>query len=176
MENSTANSKKIILNYGAILGVISILLGVIMYVTNAYLSPSFIYNIIGFLILAGTIWLGVEAYKKENNGYLSIKDALKVGVGIALIGGIIGAIWLLLLIFVIEPDYMTQLGDLQREQMIERFPDMPQSQIDQSMEMAGKFSSPWIITAFSLIGNIFFGFLIALVVGLIKKNKNPYEA
>ncbi|MDT0676285.1 DUF4199 domain-containing protein [Autumnicola musiva] len=176
MENPNANSKKIILNYGVILGVISILLGVIMYVTNAYLNPSFIYTVVGFLILAGVIWMGTDAYKKENGGFLSVKEALKIGVGIALIGGILGALWMLLLIFVIEPDYMSQMSDLQREQMMESFPDMPQSQIDQSMEMAGKFSSPWIITAVSLIGNIFFGFLIALVVGFIKRNKNPYEA
>jgi hypothetical protein len=43
------------------------------------------------------------------------------------------------------------------------------------MEMNAKFSSPWIVAAFAIIGNLFFGFIIALIAGLIMKNKNPQD-
>lgn len=176
METQKAESKKHILSYGLLLGVLSLVLGVIMYVTNSYLKPSFVYSIIGFLILITCISLGIKAFKKDNNGYLSLSDALKIGMGVALIGGIIGAIWILLLTQVLEPDYMSQMAEVQRQTMAERFPDMTESQMNNAMEMSAKFSSPWITMAISLIGNLFFGFLIALVAGLIMKNKNPYEA
>ena len=176
MENPQPNSKKIILNYGLMLGLISVLLGVVMYVTNAYLNPSFVYSLIGFAILVVFITLGINAYKKENANYLSIKEALKIGVGISLIGGLISMIWMLLLMFVIEPEFMSQLADVQREQIDSQYPNMTDEQKQNALEMSAKFSSPWIMAAFSLIGNLFFGLLISLVVGLIKKNKNPYEA
>lgn len=176
MENPKPNSKKIIINYGLMLGLISVLLGVVMYVTNAYLNPSFIYSLVGFVILIVFIFLGINAYKKENAGYLSIKEALKIGVGISLIGGLIGMVWMLLLMFVVEPEFMNQLADVQREQIDEQYPNMTDAQKQNALEMSAKFSSPWIMAAFSLVGNLFFGLLISLVVGLIKKNKNPYEA
>jgi len=176
MENPQPDSKKIILNYGLMLGLVSVLLGVVMYVTNAYLNPSFIYTLVGFVILIVFITLGINAFKKENGGYLSIKEALKIGVGISLIAGIIGVVWMLLLMFVIEPDYINQMADVQRDQIDKQYPNMTDAQKQNALEMSSKFNSPWILAAFSLIGNLFFGLIISLVVGLIKKNKNPYEA
>ena len=76
---------------------------------------------------------------------------------------------------VLEPDYMSQMADVQRTQMTENFPNMSESQINDAMEMNAKFSSPWIVAAFAIIGNLFFGFIIALIAGLIMKNKNPQD-
>ncbi|HEY9183742.1 MAG TPA: DUF4199 domain-containing protein [Salegentibacter sp.] len=176
MEIQKTDSKGIIINYGVLLGILSVVLGVIMYVTNAYLNPSFYFSVASFLIMVAIIVLGIRTYKKANQTYLSLTEALKLGLGIALIGGIIGAIWQLLLMTVIEPDYMMQMADVQREVMLERFPNMTDSQIDDAMAMNEKFSSPWIMMAIAIIGSLFFGFFISLVAGLIMKNKNPYEA
>ncbi len=170
MENDKASSKKIIINYGVILGIVSVLLGVVMYVTNVYTDPHWIFSVIGFLILIGVITYGIKAYKTSNNGFLELTDALKVGIGIALIGGIIGAIWTLLLTSVIEPEYTQQVMEVQREKLLEN-PDMTEAMVDQSIEMMEKFSSPYISIAFSIIGSLFFGFIISLFAGLIMKKK-----
>ncbi len=75
----------------------------------------------------------------------------------------------------IEPDYMSQMMEVNREKMIEAQPDMTESQLNAAEEMTAKFSSPLIVVAFSLIGNLFFGLIISLIVGLIMKNKNPMQ-
>lgn len=175
MEIQKAEAKKFVLNYGVLLGILSIIMGVVMYVTNAYLSPSFIYTVIGFLILVVVITLAIKAYKAENGGYLGLGEALKVGIGVAVIGGIISAIWSFILMNYIEPDFMSQMMELQREQMVETNPDMTESQLEAAMEMGAKFSSPWLLLAIALIGNLFFGLIISLVVGLIMKKENPYK-
>lgn len=176
MEKSKANSKSIILNYGLLLGILSVVLGVILYVTNAYLDPNWIYGIIGFLITVGVIVLGINAFKKQNQNFLSLKEAIKIGLGITLIGGIISVIWQLVLMNVLEPNYMEQLANIQREQMTDNFPNMSDSQINDAMAMNAKFSSAWIIAAIALIGSLFQGLIIGLIAGLIMKNKNPQDA
>ncbi len=175
MENQQATAKKFVLNYGLLLGIVSVIFGVIMYVTNVYLDPGVIYSAIGFLVLIVIITLGIKAFKTENDGYLSLGEALKVGIGVAVIGGIITAVWSFVLMNYIEPEYMNQIMEVQREKMIEMQPNMTESQLEAASEMTSKMSSPLMIMAFSLIGNLFFGLVISLIAGLIMKNKNPME-
>ncbi len=175
MENQQATAKKFVLNYGVMLGIISVIYGVIMYVTNVYLDPSITYGIISYLIVIVLVTLAIKAFKAENGGFLSLSEALKVGIGVAVIGGIIAAIWTFALTTYIEPNLMNDVMETTREKMIEAQPDMSEAQIDAAMGMTSKLSSPPIAFALSLVGNLFFGLIISLIVGLIMKNKNPME-
>lgn len=170
MENEKAPTKKIIINYGILLGIVSVVLGAVLYVTNSYTDPHWIFSVIGFLILIVVIALGLKAYKNTNRGYLTLVDALKIGIGIALIGGVIGSIWTLTLTTVIEPDYTQQVLEAQREKLLEN-PNMTEEIAEQSIAMMEKFSSPYISIAFSIIGSLFFGFIISLISGLIMQKK-----
>lgn len=176
METAKTEVKKFVLNYGVLLGIVSVLMGVVTYVTNAHLKPNMLINIIGFLILVVVIILGIKAFKSQNAGYLSLGEALKIGVGIALIGGIFSAIWMLILMNFLEPEYMNQMAEIQRETMVETNPNMTDQQLDAAMEMAAKFSSPWISMAIVIIGNMFLGLIISLIAGLVMKKENPYTA
>ena len=111
----------------------------------------------------------IKAFKKANGGFLTLGEALKVGIGTALIGGLIGVIWTLLLTNVLEPDYMQQVMEVQKEKMLDQ--GLSEEQIEASAEMMEKFSSPLISVAASLIGNLFFGFIISLIGGLIMQKK-----
>ena len=176
METQQAKASKFILNYGVVLGIIMVVLGVIMYVANAHLNPHWSYSVITFLIFIAVLSFGIKAFKKENGGFLTLGEAIKVGVGIALIGGIIGAIWSFVLTTFIEPDFYVQMAEIQREQMIERFPEMTDQQLENAAEMNAKFTKPWFTFAISIVSNLLLGLLVGLVAGLIMKQKRPYEA
>lgn len=176
MENQKTEAKQFVLNYGILLGILTVVMGVIMYVTNAYLEPSIIYSIIIYLILIVVISLGIKAFKTENGGFLSIGEALKVGIGVAVVGGIISALWSFVLMNYLEPDYMAQMTELSRDRLVEVNPNMTESQIEAAMEFNQRFSSPYFIMAVTLIGNLFFGFIISLIAGIIMKKENPYNA
>ncbi len=171
MENETISTKKIIINYGVILGILSVLMGVVVYIMDGYAKQNWVHTVVGLAIITGVIIYGIKAFKTANGGFLKLGEALKIGVGIALIGGIITVIWTILLMTTIEPGIVDQINEVQREQMLERFPDMPQEQLDQSLEMAKKFTSPYMISAFSLIWSLFIGFIISLVAGLAMQKK-----
>ncbi len=176
METQKTEAKKFVLNYGVLLGILAVLMGVITYVMNLHLNPGVVFNIIGFLVIVVVIALAIKAFKQENNGFLRLGEAIKVGVGVALIGGIISALWMFLLINFIEPDYMVQMEEFQREMMVEQNPNMTEDQLEQSMEFVTKFNSPIISMAVVLITYMFLGLIISLIIGLIMKKENPYLA
>jgi len=176
MEIQKADSKKFIINYGLLLGIVSVILGVVIYVTNAYLNPSWIYSVISIAIPIVIITLGIKAYKTANGGYLGLGEAIKVGLGIAVIGVIITAIWTLLVMTVIEPEYMNNVMAGQRDKMMETNPNMTESQMNAAMEITSKFSSPWIAMAMNIVWSLFSGLIISLISGLVMKKENPYKA
>lgn len=175
MENKQISSKKTILQYGILLGITLVLLGVILYVTNTYKDPHWSLSIVSILIIVLVISLGIKAYKTANNGFLTLSEALKTGIGIALIGGIIAALWSFILTTVIEPQYIQQVLEIQKEKMIAQNPNFSQEQIDQGMAIAKKFTSPYMSIAFSMIGSLFFGFIISLFAGLIMQRKPDFN-
>jgi len=169
MEAQKTSAKKFIINYGVLLGILSVLLGAVIYITNSYTDPHWIFSVLGVVVLIGVIVYAIKAFKKANGGFLTLGEALKVGIGTALIGGLIGVIWTLLLTNVLEPDYMQQVMEVQKEKMLDQ--GLSEEQIEASAEMMEKFSSPLISVAASLIGNLFFGFIISLIGGLIMQKK-----
>lgn len=78
------NSKKIILNNGLYLGLATVALSIIMYVTNMIYDQNWIVGLISFILMIVFIAMGIKAFKAQNNGYLSLSQGLKVGLGIAL--------------------------------------------------------------------------------------------
>ena len=169
MEAQKTSAKKFIINYGVLLGILSVLLGAVIYITNSYTDPHWIFSVLGVVVLIGVIVYAIKAFKKANGGFLTLGEALKVGIGTALIGGLIGVIWTLLLTNVLEPDYVQQVMEVQKEKMLDQ--GLSEEQIEASAEMMEKFSSPLISVAASLIGNLFFGFIISLIGGLIMQKK-----
>lgn len=175
MEQQSIPTQKISVNYGLLLGVLSVVLGVILYITNAYLSPHWSHTLISSTLFILFVVLGIRAYKNANGGFLSLTQAIKVGISIALIAAVISSIWQVLLSEVIEPGLMDQMMEVQRTAMIEQNPNMTQDQIDMAMEWSSSFQSPWVMVPFALITNIFFGLIVALIAGLAMRRKRPNE-
>ncbi|MET2984416.1 DUF4199 domain-containing protein [Aureibaculum conchae] len=168
MENQQKPTKNIALNYGLILGVASILLSVIIYAMGMAYKQDWKTGSISFIITIVVIILGIKKYKEANNGFLSLGQGLKTGVGIALIGAVIGIAYTLIFINVIEPDFMEKTLEISRQKMLEN-PNLSEDQIDQGLEMQRKFSSPAIIAAVGLVWSLFIGFVVSLIASLVMK-------
>lgn len=172
MENQPVPSKNVILNYGLYLGIASILVSVILYALGMHYDQDWKQGTFGFIIMVAIIFLGLKKYKELNNGYLTIGQALKTGVGIALIGGIISLIYSYVFMNFIEPDFMANIMAGAEEKMIEQNPNLTDEQIEQALAISSKMSSPVILASISIFVSLFFGFIVSLITGLILKN-NP---
>lgn len=174
-ENSThVTPGKHAVTYGVILGVILVLISLIMYVTGMALEgvqwPMYLY----YLIFPITLILAIKSYKKENGGFLSLGEALKVGVAAAVISGIIFLIYNLLFNYVIEPTWAEQVSEATREQLLQQG-NMTEEQVNQTMEFMSWGSNPLIGGALWLAMSAFFGLIYSLIAGAIMKQNRPYE-
>jgi len=173
MENQKASVKKIALSYGLILALLTITVSVIVYVMGMHLDQPWWQSVLNFVIMTGCIVYGLRAFKKDNGGYLSLGESLKTGLAISLVAGLIGSLFTLLFITVIEPDFATQMLDATRDKMIEQNPNLTDEQLDMTLSISEKMMSPGIMFAIGIIVSLFIGFIISLISGLILKNNRP---
>ncbi|REH48836.1 uncharacterized protein DUF4199 [Tenacibaculum gallaicum] len=166
MENQ-ANSKNIILNYGLYLGLIGVFIHLAFYATGTLIKFGWLSGIIGFIAMIILIILGIKKFKTDNNGFLTFGQALKVGVGIAVISAVISTIYTLIFTNIIEPDFQAQMMEVQKQAWIDA--GMTDEQIEASETMAKKFNSPVITAPLALVVSAFFGFIISAIGGAIMK-------
>jgi Protein of unknown function (DUF4199) len=172
MSNSKAILKKIAYNYGVILGVISIFILVIMYAFNLDKNWAITIISIGSTILVFVY--GIKAFKKENDNFLSVQDAIKVGLAIAVISGVIGAVYAYFHYSYIYPEFIENIREEAMAQNIEN-PDLDEETLSKIESFTNIFTSPFMLATFSLIGSLFFGFIISMITGAIIKRKRPVQ-
>ena len=169
MENQTTSTKQIALTYGLILGFVSIAFAVVLYAMGKHLDGGSLNTIGSLVITIGIIVFGLRTFKIGNGGFLSLSEALKTGLAIVLIGTIISLLYTYVFMTYIEPDFMSQMMELQQQKALEANPNLTDEQLEAMETITKKFSSPMIIMAVGLVWSLFIGFVISLIAGLIMK-------
>jgi drug/metabolite transporter (DMT)-like permease len=172
MENQKSSSKQVMLNYGLMLGAISILLSVSIYAMGKIYDQGWEIALISFVVMAVITFMGLKKFKEGNNNLLSLGEAIKIGLGIALVGGIISVIYNQVFINFIEPDFMENMMKVGEQKMLEQNPNMTDEQLEMAKGMQEKMSSPLIGAAMGIVGSLFFGFIISLIEGLILRKSD----
>ena len=173
MENQ-ANSKGIILNYGLYLGLAGVFIHLIFYATGNLISLGWLSGVIGFVAMIALIILGIKKFKADNGGFLTFGQALKVGVGIAIISAVISTIYTLIFTNIIDPSIQEQAIALQKQAWIDS--GLNEDQLEASEAMAQKMQSPMITVPLAIVVSAFFGFIISAIGGAIMKKteENDY--
>ncbi|MEH6617964.1 DUF4199 domain-containing protein [Maribacter arcticus] len=175
MEENQPKTGKFSRNYGIILGVLSIVFAFMLYVAGLQYEQSISLFIVNLSIMSGVIIFGIYKFREANGNLLTISEAIKVGIGIALVGTIIGVIYQMIFINFIEPDFIANMMEAQKMEMITQNPNMSQKEIDTAVSMMEKFSGPFLSAAIGLIGGLFLGLIISFIGGLIlKKQESSY--
>ncbi len=103
-------------------------------------------------------------------------EAIKIGIGITVIGGLIVTFWEIIVLKIIDPEIITQLEGNQIKKIAEKSKDFSQENIDRKIAITQKFTSPWIMLITALIEDIIVGFFLSLLVGLvIRKKRDPFK-
>lgn len=159
------------LNYGIILGLITIVLSVLTYMLDLtfktwILWPSLVISLVVLFLL-------LRSYRDHyNNGYITYGKSVGAGVVINVYAAVITAIYIYVLYAFIDPGLVDQQMAMAEEKMINR--GVPEAAIDAGMAMQAKLMKPWFVSLMGLINSVFFGLIISLIVSLfIMKKGNP---
>ncbi|TAI49179.1 DUF4199 domain-containing protein [Flagellimonas allohymeniacidonis] len=170
MEEAQPKTGKFSLNYGLILGGISVIFGILLYTQDLHTSQSPVLMVFNIVIMAVVTFLGIQAFKKANGSFLTIGQAIKVGIGIALIAAIIGILYSYVLTNFIDTDAPSKIMDARLGPALESG-EITQEQFDQQKEQSLKFW--WMGYPVILIFNIIIGLVLGLISGLILKKAKP---
>ena len=173
METQKNTTAKTALNFGLILGGINIVYGLMLYSLEMHYQGETATSLISYALLIGIILWAIKHFKKTNDGYISLSEALKTGVGTALISALIISIYTVIVIQYLDPEFIDKSIEYQKQKLIQEDPEIPLDDVNKMFEMQKEFSGPFIISGFIIILNLFIGFLISLIVGLIVKKSKP---
>ena len=171
MEEQQPKTGKFALNYGLLLGLVSVVFGIMLYTQKMHYEMKPAVVVVSILLTVVAAFLATNAFKKANGGFLTLGEALKVCVGVAVVATVISLIYQYVLTHFIEPDFMDKAMELAKPKAMANNPNMTEEQWNQAVEMQKGFA--WIQYPVGLIINSIIGLVIGLVVGLILKKSKP---
>lgn len=161
--------KKYIIKYGLIMGLASIILSLYIYLTGYYTKQGSIHRLLLFLIIVTSVLIGLITFKNNNN--ISLVEALKISIGISLLGGLIAILWKVLLIHAIDPGIIDQINEKHFRRLTENSLELTQNDIDRKLTITRTYTSPLILISIALNENLFWGLILGLIGGLIIRKK-----
>ena len=176
METKNVNFLSIALRNGILLGVACVVLSVLLYVTNLLYTGSFLIGAITWLlnlaICVVFIVMAVQQYKTANDGFLTVGEAIKVGVVTALVGGVIAAIYSVIYTTVIDPNYYEKVVEVTMEKMSAFTSNFSEEQMEELREKTLQ-SKPSVVWTFfsSILGSAIGGVILSAIVGAVKKKE-----
>ena len=126
---------------------------------------------VGWVITAVMLFLAQKYYKDQGDGFMTIGQGTGIGFWAGTVSSVISSIFTYVYIKFIDDSFLQAIKDKQMEAMEKQ--GLSDEQIEQSMKIAGAFTSPEVILGFGIVGGIVVAVLIALVISLFTKNVNP---
>lgn len=170
MESKEVTPGKFGINLGLILGGIMTLIAIYMYATDMAFKgqqwPVYIYYVAFPLIII----YAISQYKKNNSGLLSLKEAIKTGMVVALISALVYVGYILIFNYIVDSEYNTKMIEFATEQIASS--EAPVEAKEMQLKMVEFFSNPIAGSVFWIAMSLFFGLIYSLIGGLVMKKSD----
>ena len=173
MEDQNLQLKKYILQYGALLGGISVVFGLMLFSLDMHYQNETSTTIVSLVLTLGVIVFAQYSYLKDNQGCMSLSQGIKMGLGMTAISGLINVAYFLVLSNVLDPEMMNKALEMGMNQFLDQNPEASQDMINQVESMQEKFSGPVMTSSFIIMLSLFSGLIISLITGLIFSKSRP---
>jgi len=163
------------ITYGAITAVVVIVVSLLLYILDLHLNKNVSWITLLFLV-AGVVWGQFEYRNKVLGGFITYGKAFSAGFMITLFSGIFLIIYNFVFYQVIAPDTIDQIIEIQRQTLVESNPQMTDEQIEQSMEVASRFSSPLMLIIWGFVSQLVIGAIVCLITSIFVKKEDQSAA
>jgi hypothetical protein len=160
------------LTSGVVMGVIGIVYTLLMYFLDLTLNKGMGYIFI--VITIALLYYFIKSYRDNYlHGFITYGQGVGAGVIIYLYYAIISAIFMYIMYTVIDPGLTKKMLAMVEEQLT-KSGKVPAEQIDTVMAFQKKIMIPEVQAPVSVLLNMIFGTIIALIVSVfVKKEGNP---
>ena len=173
MEDQNLELKKYISQYGALLGGISVVFGLMLFSMDMHYQNETSTTIVSLVLTLGVIVFAQYSYRKDNEDFMSLSQGIKMGLGIGAVSGLINVAYFLVLSNILDLEMMNKALEMGMNQFLDQNPEASQDTINQVESMQEKFSGPIISSSFLIIASLLTSFVISLITGLILKRNRP---
>jgi len=168
MEEKMSTKNGLLIQYGLILTIVSIIYTLAVYYTGHMYSPWAQYPT--YLLIAAVIFLAQKKLAEINgNGGLSYGKALGFGVMLSLVAAVFLVVFNYLFYAVIAPEAIQQGIDFAEQALLER--GIPDDQVEIALEMQKKFMTTPYMVGIGLFGTVLIGLLVSLITSIFTKKE-----
>lgn len=160
--------------WGLILGFVSIIFSVVLYMLDQFGNQSLGY--IGMAISLVIMIFGMRSYRDQVlGGVMPFGQAFGFGVIAFVVSGVLTSIFSYILFTVIDPELLSKIKDMAIEKAMEKSGGRaPVEAIEEGMEMMSFMFKPLWMAVMGLVGSGFMGAIISLILAAIfKKDEDP---
>ena len=158
-----------ILHYGTILGLISIAFALMIFFLDLHYAQENSVSLVNYGISVLVLIIALLDYRKNSNGNLSLKDSIKMGMGVFLISSFYVSVYTIILINFLDQETLTKSLEVTEMKILEQNPEISEDQLDQILSFQEKFSTQFVIVTVLIIFSLISGFFSSLILGLILK-------
>jgi len=154
--------------WGVIIGLVSVVYSVILYMLDLALNTALGYA--GLIIVIAGLAIAMKNYRDHVlDGILPFGKAFGFGVLIILISAFISGIYVFLLYSIIDPDLIRKAIDASAERMLEQ--GLSEDQVEQALEVTRRIMKPAIMFISGLFVNLLVGVVLSLIMAAIFKKE-----
>ncbi|OFY02998.1 MAG: hypothetical protein A2X05_15080 [Bacteroidetes bacterium GWE2_41_25] len=159
------------LTNGLILGLTGVVYSLVMYFLD--LTFNQVQGYVFMVLQIALLYFLLKSYRDNfMHGQITYGQSVGAGVIIFLYSAIIGAIFTYILYTMIDSGLTDKQLAFLEEKMLEK--GAPQEAVDVGMAIQRKIMKPEILAPFSILGSMFWGTILSLIVSIfIKKEGNP---
>jgi len=156
---------------GIYLGVVLILFSLITYLLDfPYDSPVKYFS---YLILAIGLYLSIISFRnKHNGGFISYGGAFSSGFYTAIFASLLTGIFTYIYVVYIDTGLIEQILLDAEEQTLQKYPEMSDEQLEQTLSYTEMFTSPFMMSIFGFLGNLVSSTLLSLIIAIFAKREN----
>lgn len=159
------------LTYGAITSLLSVFIGIALSSFGLSDMSSGGNGWVNALILILGIYLGTEAFKKLNEGFVSIGDVVVFSLWLGLVVGLVSGIFSWVYLNYIDPEMLKKIVRMAEIKMEEQ--GNSDEQIEMATSMMEKMMTPGFLIAISVFMNLIFSVILGGIIGMIMKREKP---
>jgi len=168
------DTRKFAMHYGAVLGLLLVLIALLLWILGIDEQKSVIPSISNNLIVIGFLFYSIVQYRdNENNGYISYSGSLKLGTTVAFFSSIIMAFYTFVYISYLNPDMLSNILNMTEQSVLQSDPDISDEELDLALKITNKMIQPHWLMIIGVLTGTFMGFLYSAIISFFVKKSDP---